>query len=237
VSVDRVASAILALKFAYSEIELKEIHAIRRLSLFENMLLLSVMLRFTEAHRRRFMLPLELIVARNSHTWAPWVEAWNNESWDYVATYTTRIWRSLYGMRINSQDLKEEMLAIIDGLKRISRGEEPMSERYRGNGQLTWDSKWRLLCLSVDVESTEAKLAPLLGKDVDLTQVIHWLNRSPLFVLSPISKPEIVVALRLLQQLLCPRPEGTLTVPSTLAKRPSTESLDDTIKRNKSQGN
>jgi hypothetical protein len=67
------------------------------------------------------------------------------------------------------------------------------------------DSKWRLLCLSVDVESNEAELAPLSGEGVDLTQVTDWLNRSPLFVSSPISNPEIVVTLRLLQQLFCPR--------------------------------
>jgi hypothetical protein len=172
------------------------------------MLLLSVMLRFTEAHHQRgFTLPLELVVGRNAQTWTPWVEEWTDKMWDYVAAYTTRIWRSLHGVPISSQDLREEMLVVVDGLKLISSGEERMSEHHRGNGQLTWDSKWRLLCLSVDVESNEAKLAPLSGEGVDLTQVIDWLNRSPLFVSSPISKPEIVVALRLLQQLLCLDPK------------------------------
>src|SRR5947207_10279691 len=134
-------------------------------------------------------------------------------------------------MRISSHGLREEILVIFDGLKLISSGEEPKSERYRGNRQLTWDSKWRLLCLSVDVESNEAELAPLLGEGVDLTQVTDWLNCSPLFVSSPISNHEIVVAVRLLQQLLNPRFKNTLTVPSVPAKRPSTEFLDNAVKR------
>ena len=117
------------------------------------MLLLSVMLRFTEAHHQRgFTLPLELVVGRNAQTWTPWVEEWTDKMWDYVAAYTTRIWRSLHGVPISSQDLREEMLVVVDGLKLISSGEERMSEHHRGNGQLTWDSKWRLLCLSVAVE-------------------------------------------------------------------------------------
>ena len=197
------------------------------------MLLLSVMLRFTEAHHQRgFTLPLELIVGRKPDTWTPWVERWSEESWDYVAAYITRIWGSLHCVKVSSRDLRKEMLAVIDGLKRLYRGEEPVSR----NGQLTCDSKWRLLCLSVDVESNETRLAPILGEGVDLTQVIDWLNRSPLFISSPISKPEIVVALRFLQQLLCPPLKGALNVPSTPAKRPSRESLDDTVKRKKSVG-
>jgi hypothetical protein len=163
------------------------------------MLLLSVMLIFTEAHHQRgFTLPLKVVVERSAHTWTPWVEKWTDEMWDYVAAYTTRIWRSLHGVLVNPRDLREEMLVVVDGLKLISSGEEPTSERYRGNGQLTWDSKWRLLCLSVDVESNEAELAPLLEEGVDLTQVTGWLSRSPLFVSSPISELEIMVALRLL---------------------------------------
>jgi hypothetical protein len=194
------------------------------------MLLLSVMLRLTEGHHQRgFTLPLQLVVGRNAHTWTPWVEEWSDEMWNYVAAYVTRIWRSLHCVAISSKDLKEEMLVVVGGLKLISSGEET-SERYRGNGKLTWDSKWRLLCLSVAVESNEANLAPHLGEGVDLTQVTDWLNRSPLFVSSPISKHEIVVALRLLQQLLCPR---TLAVPSIPTKRPSTESLSSKVKRNR----
>jgi hypothetical protein len=199
------------------------------------MLLLSVMLRLTEAHHQRgFTLPLEVVVGRNANTWAPRVGKWDDKMWDYVAGYATRIWKSLHCVSITSRDLKEEMLVAVDGLKLISSGEELKPERYRGNGQFTWDTKWRLLCFSVNVESNEADLAPLLGEGVvDLADVTDWLNHSPLFVSSPISEPEIVVALRLLQQLLCPRPKGTLTVPSTLAKRRSTEVLDSEIKRKK----
>jgi hypothetical protein len=39
-----------------------------------------------------------------------------------------------------------------------------MSERHHGKVELTRESEWRLLCLSVDVESNEAQLAPLFGE-------------------------------------------------------------------------
>jgi hypothetical protein len=55
--------------------------------------------------------------------------------------------------------------------KSISSGGETMSERHHGKVELTKDSKWRLLCLSVDVESNEAQFALLFREDVDLTQV------------------------------------------------------------------
>lgn len=60
-----------------------------------------------------------------------------NESWDYVAASTTGICKSLHGVRINSQDLRKEMLIIVNDLKRISNGSKPMSDRYRSNGELT----------------------------------------------------------------------------------------------------
>jgi hypothetical protein len=88
-----------------------------------------------------------------------------------------------------------------------------MSDRHHSHRELTGSSKWRLLCLNVDVDSPDLELSPYLGEGVDPSEVRAWLNRSPLFIDSPLSDTETVVAFWALQHWLYPRFEGTLNHP------------------------
>lgn len=176
---------------------------------------------------------MDVVVQRPGYTWVPWVEYWTHEMWEEVAQYVTRAWRTFHSVQLQIKKLKQELLAVIDDLKCISSGEEIMPDRRGSYQKLTGSSKWRRLCLSVDVDSPELELAPYLGEGVDLKEVRACLNRSPPFINFPLSDTETVVAFRVLQHWLYPQFKGILTVPGRLAKRPSTQYLSGHAKRRK----
>lgn len=225
----------------------------RRLNLLENMLLLSLILIVADGrHRKGFALPLELVVCRPAKTWTPEVEKWSNEMWEHVLFHITGHWQVLRCFSVTLKQLKDELLIVIDELKRISGGAENIfrrprpilewagisrdadtaSDRYRG---LTGNSTWRLLCLSVAVEFSGEEPGPDLRTavtDTDISELTSLLNQSPLFAASPISDAETALGLRILKQWLFPPSnhpshnkatlKETLTVPE-VKKRPSTE--------------
>lgn len=210
-SIDKIASAILILKFTSSEIELKGIRAPRRFNLPESMLLLSLILIIADGcHRKGFTLPLELAIGRLAGTWTPEVEKWSDEMWEHVLFRTTEYWQLLQGFSVSVGQFRNELLIVIDELKHISRGAENIFRRpcpaISGDAEgLIGNSTWRLLCLSVAVEFRGKEPGPDLRTAVtDISELRGFLNRSPLFAASPISDTETTLGLRTLQQWLFP---------------------------------
>jgi hypothetical protein len=230
---DKMASAILILKFTSSEIKLKGIRAPHRFNLPENMLLLSLILIVADPRRRTGFKHLLDLVQQSVETWTPEVENWSNEKWERVLLRITKHWQLLQCFSVTIPDLKGELSDVIDELKRISSGEgdifrEPrlilkrtvISEDIKTDCQgrttisrnkkterqgLTGNATWRLLCLSVAVEVSGEEPGPdLRAAATHISELGSLLNQSPLFAASPISYAETELGFQILKRWLFP---------------------------------
>jgi hypothetical protein len=90
--------------------------------------------------------------------------------WEDCSLYRSDI-EDIHAVRLQPKEFKQELLVFVDELKRVSSDAEIMSDCHHNHQELTDNSKQRLLCLSVDVDSPEVELAPYLREGVDLSEV------------------------------------------------------------------